>query len=655
MSQVSLLSVEISAKPEPTSHAGNANAENEASKVDFSEVIKQHLSNDKTDNQSKYSSEGGKNKDEAAKLIDKTVNSETKKGNEHILPVPIKIVTDDNPKDVELGKAFQIVEEAIAPLKEKVNKGADETILPVPIKPITDEESNELTNKLQDSFLIEKSALLENKIIKNGDEEALPVPIKPITDEIATNTEQAILAQATKLAVTQENNKSNNEHTLPVPAPKNPSVMSAVKAALDSETKVNHSSIEMVKNDSDAEFEKPLDVLSMLDKASRFLKPVNHSTAESSLAEQKVIAKNVDVTESELTLNQADLQNNDKELTSNKAFGAISENGNDKLKVAASIQQKNSDKANTQVIDEPKASIQVSSKELTDSSKVSDKAALAANVLNQVSAGETKETAKIEPATKVTNQAFAAMTAKQLVGEDKASTTKSDADIMVENMKKAESGAESELALMTNADKKPVNIQRNTVMPQHIADTQTATINSAIANSAARSEESFESAINQLTRNTVQTQKSITALNTETIAIYRKDFAEQVKDKVMVMINQKIQQVDIQLDPPELGNVHVRVNLQNEQAAVQFVVQNQQAKDALEQNIAKLRDMMAENGVDVGDANIEQRQPGDQQGNETSADLAAQEGDSGEQGAAGQVTEVVNLVKASSTGVDYYA
>ena len=145
-------------------------------------------------------------------------------------------------------------------------------------------------------------------------------------------------------------------------------------------------------------------------------------------------------------------------------------------------------------------------------------------------------------------------------------------------------------------------------------------------------------------------------MNTETIAIYRKDFADAVKDKVMVMINQKIQQVEIQLDPPEMGNIHVRVNLQNEQAAVQFIVQNQQAKEALEQNMGKLRDMLAENGVDVGDANIEQRQAKEQ--NSDGFEQANHSGTNEESGE-GNFSEndnvVLDVVKASSTGVDYYA
>ena len=206
-----------------------------------------------------------------------------------------------------------------------------------------------------------------------------------------------------------------------------------------------------------------------------------------------------------------------------------------------------------------------------------------------------------------------------------------------------------------NAEKPAIVSERAASMVNQTIEAQANRPAMNAAEIAMQQEQSFESVMSKLTSNTVQSQKSITTLNTETIAIYRKDFADAVKDKVMVMINQKIQQVEIQLDPPEMGNVHVRVNLQNEQAAVQFVVQNQQAKEALEQNMGKLRDMLAENGVDVGDANIEQRQPGEQS-QSASGEAGSQSGNNNaEQELDENQRHGQNVVKASSTGVDYYA
>ncbi|MGB1198202.1 MAG: flagellar hook-length control protein FliK [Thalassotalea sp.] len=151
------------------------------------------------------------------------------------------------------------------------------------------------------------------------------------------------------------------------------------------------------------------------------------------------------------------------------------------------------------------------------------------------------------------------------------------------------------------------------------------------------------------------TQKKTLNVHNETIAIYRKDFNEAVKDKVMLMINQKLQQVEIRLDPPELGSLYVKVNLQNEQAAVSFIVQNQQAKDALDQSMAKLKDMLAQSGVDVGEANVEQQQ---QQTNHEQAEPNSNSHNSrnlSEQEDTQSLVASANLYKSSTAAVDYYA
>lgn len=154
---------------------------------------------------------------------------------------------------------------------------------------------------------------------------------------------------------------------------------------------------------------------------------------------------------------------------------------------------------------------------------------------------------------------------------------------------------------------------------------------------------------------TSQGQKTNTQLHHETISIFRKDFADAVKDKVMLIISQKLQQFDIKLDPPELGNVQVRVNLQGEQATVSFVVQNQQAKEALEQNMHKLKDSLAEQGVDVGDANVEQQSQ--QSGNEE----ASNGNDNTIMTNTAEASDVIEhslsarMFDSSTTAVDYYA
>lgn len=156
-----------------------------------------------------------------------------------------------------------------------------------------------------------------------------------------------------------------------------------------------------------------------------------------------------------------------------------------------------------------------------------------------------------------------------------------------------------------------------------------------------------------------QSQKTNAQLHQETISLFRKDFTEAVKDKVMLMISQKLQRFDITLDPPELGNMQVRVNLQGEQAVVSFLVQSQQTKDALEQNMHKLKEMLAEQGVDVGDANVEQQS---QQSSNKEGFTAGNQSEMGSEiDNMAEANDVVShtlsaqMIDSSTATVDYYA
>ncbi len=171
-------------------------------------------------------------------------------------------------------------------------------------------------------------------------------------------------------------------------------------------------------------------------------------------------------------------------------------------------------------------------------------------------------------------------------------------------------------------------------------------------NDALTNVQNNESLSNRYVSENVQQNKLNVSQQIETININDKNFSESVKEKVLFAINQKLQRIDIQLDPPELGNVHVRVNLQNEVAAVNFIVQQQQTKDSLEQHMDKLKDMLADSGVDLGDANVEQEQKGNDSDNNSKGQFNSNES-----------TEVIsnnNIItgawaKDSPAGVDFYA
>jgi len=238
------------------------------------------------------------------------------------------------------------------------------------------------------------------------------------------------------------------------------------------------------------------------------------------------------------------------------------------------------------------------------------------------------------------------------------------------NEQKADDSASDEyIDAMLPAGEKPVEVGVQSarkvidnIAMRSISDIQAQAVQATQAkqNNDAYLEHQVSEVLNHnVASDTAQIQKNNVQLQQETISIFRKDFADAVKDKVMITINQKLQQFDITLDPPEFGNMQVRVNLQGEQASVNFVVQNQQAKEALEQNMHKLKEMLSEQGVDVGGANVEQQnqeQSREEQG-------LSKNNDNGTVLADGTKTEEDNvehvlsaqLFDSSATSVDYYA
>lgn len=110
-----------------------------------------------------------------------------------------------------------------------------------------------------------------------------------------------------------------------------------------------------------------------------------------------------------------------------------------------------------------------------------------------------------------------------------------------------------------------------------------------------------------------------------------------VAEKVMWMSSQKISAADIRLDPPELGSLHVRVSVNNQdQTTVTFVSPHAAVREALDQNAFKLREMFSGEGLNLADVNVsdqsaaeqfsgEQGQPQRQAGADGNADLVEDE------------------------------
>ncbi|HHF3036448.1 TPA: flagellar hook-length control protein FliK [Vibrio diabolicus] len=134
---------------------------------------------------------------------------------------------------------------------------------------------------------------------------------------------------------------------------------------------------------------------------------------------------------------------------------------------------------------------------------------------------------------------------------------------------------------------------------------------------------------------------------------------EQVAEKVQMMMSKNLKNLDIRLDPPELGRMQIRMTMNNDVANVHFTVNNPQARDIIEQTLPRLREMLAQQGMQLADSSVQQQNSGQQQGRYT----AEQHGQSAQgSGFSGQPEESfdadVNLdlnVASKRDGISFYA
>ncbi|MFM5781587.1 flagellar hook-length control protein FliK [Aeromonas caviae] len=144
---------------------------------------------------------------------------------------------------------------------------------------------------------------------------------------------------------------------------------------------------------------------------------------------------------------------------------------------------------------------------------------------------------------------------------------------------------------------------------------------------------------------------------------------EQLHHKVNLMLADKLQQAEIQLDPLGLGKMKIQIQMDaSSQASVHFVVQHGQTREMLEQAMPRLRDMLAGQGIQLGQTVVQQQaqQQAFQQQGQSSSQGQSSFGDQGRQGgngggsdgreAEGSARNLTLLVEsANDAGIDFYA
>lgn len=81
-------------------------------------------------------------------------------------------------------------------------------------------------------------------------------------------------------------------------------------------------------------------------------------------------------------------------------------------------------------------------------------------------------------------------------------------------------------------------------------------------------------------------------------------WSEQIARRISIMSSEQIQSARIQLDPPELGLLEIKIKVQQDQVNVSFASGHQVVRDALENQAPRLKELMEQQGVDLTDVNV---------------------------------------------------
>lgn len=81
-------------------------------------------------------------------------------------------------------------------------------------------------------------------------------------------------------------------------------------------------------------------------------------------------------------------------------------------------------------------------------------------------------------------------------------------------------------------------------------------------------------------------------------------WGDELSNRVMWMVRQDVQSASIKLNPPHLGPIEVKVSLINDQVNVSFSSHHAPVREALDASIPKLKEMLGDNGLQLGDANV---------------------------------------------------
>jgi len=166
----------------------------------------------------------------------------------------------------------------------------------------------------------------------------------------------------------------------------------------------------------------------------------------------------------------------------------------------------------------------------------------------------------------------------------------------------ASSAAEQEALIVTDA----LAPQADTIAAEFAAIREIALRDLQVpdGNRHVSSAEAAVSSLNQPQATERPGQTHATALLEVGAPVSGPGFADALSRQVVWMVDKDAQIAELRINPPELGPVEVRLTLSGDEASAQFVSAHAEVRNAIESAISRLREAMAEAGIQLGEATV---------------------------------------------------
>lgn len=124
--------------------------------------------------------------------------------------------------------------------------------------------------------------------------------------------------------------------------------------------------------------------------------------------------------------------------------------------------------------------------------------------------------------------------------------------------------------------------------------------------------------------------------------------------RINMLVKGGVQEAKIQLSPPDLGRLEIKISMDGDAAKVMFSVDNVAARDAIEQAMPRLRELLGQGGLQLAHGEVADHSQSQQGGDDVAKDSSTSHFGPAVEEEGGEATTWTLGPPSSSSTVDYY-